>query len=84
MFHAGVIGMFLQPQALAQDFLHCAAHRVLLVAGNRLDFLPRGAQPGFQGIGGIQQFTDRTLAAAGGREQAPEQEQGAHGKCGQD
>lgn len=92
VLHAGAVGMLLQPQALAQDFLHRVEHRILLVASNRLDFFTGSAQPGFQGIGGIQQFTDSALAAAARRAQAPEQspkqspkqEQGAQCEDGED
>ena len=54
--------MLLQPQALAQHLLHRLAGGV--VAGHRLEFGTRRAQPGFQRIGRVEQATDRLPAAS--------------------
>ena len=54
--------MILQPQPLAQQVLHGAADRVLMVAGNRLDLFARGAQAGFERVGGVQHRADRLAA----------------------
>ena len=84
----GGCGVVLQPQALAQDFLHGAAHRVLVVAGHRFDLVACGAQARLQGVGGIQQFADRALAALAALANAPAQPQddGDDGEqeCGQE
>ena len=54
--------MLLQPQPLAKHFLHGLAHRVGVVAGDRLDFRPGLAQPGLERVGGVQQLGDGALA----------------------
>ena len=62
---AGVGTVFLQPQPLAQHLAHRGAHRVgLVVAGDRLDLGPGGAQPGLQGIGRVQHLAHRPLVPA--------------------
>ena len=57
--------MLLEPQPLAEHFAQGVADRVVVVAGDRLDFGPGGAQAGFQGVGGVQQLAHGPLAAAG-------------------
>ena len=55
--------MLLQPQALAQHFLHGIPDRVHAVPGDGFEFGPGGAQPGLELVGGVQQVADRALAA---------------------
>jgi uncharacterized protein len=57
--------VLLEPQPLAQHFTQGVDDRAVFVfAGDRLDFRPGSAQPGFQGVGGVQQAAHGPLAAA--------------------
>ena len=60
-------------QALAQDFLHGAAHRVLVVARHRFQLFAGDPQPRFQCVGGIQHAADRALAALSALAGSPRQ-----------
>ena len=51
-------------QPLAQHFLHRLAHRVVVVAGDGLDFRTRGAQAVLQRIGGVEQLPEGAIAPA--------------------
>ncbi len=56
--------VLLQPEPLAQHFLHGVADRVLVAAHDGLDLDPRRPQAFFKGIGRIQDLNDGILAAA--------------------
>ncbi len=56
--------MLLEPQALAQHFMHGVADRVFVAADNRLDLHARGAQALLQRIGGVQDLGHGTLTTA--------------------
>ncbi len=53
--------MLLQPEPLPQHFLERGAYGVVLVAGDRLDLGPGGAQARFEGVGGVEQAGERPL-----------------------
>ena len=57
--------VLLQPQSLAEHFLHGVADRIGVVSRDGFDFRARLAEPGLERIGGIEQFGDRALAGAG-------------------
>lgn len=54
--------MLLQPQSLAQHFLQGGVDGFVLVAGDGFDLGLRRAQPGLEGIGGIEQTGEGALA----------------------
>ena len=56
--------MLLQPQPLAEHFLHGLAHGVVLAAGDGLDLGPGGPEPLLQGVGRIQHPGQGPLPAA--------------------
>lgn len=58
------IAVLLQPQPVAQHFLHRLAHRVGMAAGRRAHLFAGIAQPRLQCVGGIQQLPDRPLTAS--------------------
>ena len=56
--------MLLQPQALAQHFLHRVPNRVLVAADDGLDLAAGSTQALFQRVGRVQDLGHRPLAAA--------------------
>lgn len=54
--------MLLQPQSLAQHLLQGGVDGFVFVAGDGFDLGLRRAQPGFQGVGGIEQTGEGALA----------------------
>ena len=67
---------------LAQQALHGGAHRIDVVAGDRLDLLARGAQAGFQGVDGVQHVLDRALPVLAAPDHGPRQPQAEGGERG--
>lgn len=65
LIEGGPAAMLLQPQALAQHFLHGLADGVAGAAGGGLDFGPGRPEAGFQLVGGVQELAHRTPAGAG-------------------
>ncbi len=56
--------MLLQPQTLAQHFVHGIADRILVTAHDRLDLHSRSTQTLFECIGGVQNLGHRALATS--------------------
>lgn len=68
--------MLLQPEPLPQHFLERGAHGLVLVAGDRLDLGPGGAQARFEGVGGVEQAGERPLTGQIPSRDPPDQDRG--------
>jgi uncharacterized protein len=64
LFQRRVDPMLLQPQALAQHFMHGVAHRIFVAADNGLDLDASGAQALLQCVGGVQHLGHGAAAVA--------------------
>ncbi len=65
LVEGGPAAVLLQPQSLAQHFLHGLADGVAGTAGGGLDFGPGRPEAGFQLVGGIQELAHGAPAGTG-------------------